>query len=147
MQRGQTGAQCHDERHRNGPCSDAAGIEGHRQELLGHQKGHHKDHSVQADEQLIEGPAELGPQRGYRQEPPHSHRHGEDDDQIRNSGNLAGQHRQVRLGNGDKHADDKAQWNDPPEPFPLGDLAADPIPDGHHGQIHAQREEPHAYNE
>ena len=51
-------AQGHDEGHRHGSGGDAAGIEGHRQKILGGKGRQGKNHNIGGDQQSVEGDLE-----------------------------------------------------------------------------------------
>ena len=77
----------------------------------------------------------------------HADRHGDDEDHIRHGLYLIGEHLQVRLGNGDEKAQQKAERQHDADPARLGDARAHALAHRRHGQLRAEGEEHHAHHQ
>lgn len=133
--------------HRHRAGGDAAGIEGHRKELLRHEPREQENEDVDPDQQVGELDAQQHTQHGDDQKNAHPDRHGDDQDHIGDARDLLGQHLEVGLGHGDEDAHEQAHKDDQPHPARLGDGGPHVAADRGHGQVGAQGEEPHPQNQ
>ena len=138
---GDAHAQRHDKGYRHGAGGDAAGVKGHRQKALGHKQGKAEHQYVAAHQQVGQGDAQQHTQQGHHQKQAHAAGHREDQHIVGYGGHLLGQHLQVRLGNGDDEAQNKAQGRHHPDFFAAGHGGAHLFPHGRHTDLRAQGEE------
>ena len=75
---------------------------------------------------------------GYYQKKAHSHRYGEDQDQVCNGGDLLGQYLEVGLGYGGENAQQKVDEHRDKCPLTLADHIAYALSHGEHGHIHPE---------
>lgn len=145
--RGKAKAQRHDERHGDRPGGDAARIEGHRQKFARHKGGQGKHQKVTDNQNTRQRPAVQCAKKGQGQKHTHAAGHAQNKHHIRHGGRLAGQHLQVRLGNGDEHANGEAHGGHAGRRAHFGEMAAGVLANGHHGNIGPQAEKSHSHNQ
>ena len=114
---GNTHAQCHDKRHRHGAGGHAAGIKGDGTEITGNEECQNEYDQIQRHQQVGQRHAQQHTQNGHRQEQTHTHGHSQNQRAVRNGGHQLSQHLQIRLGNGDDHAQQKAEQHNDPHVF------------------------------
>ena len=144
---GHADAQRHDERHGDRPGRDAAGIERRGDEALRRERRQREHRQIKDDQQRLQRPAKDDAQQRQHEEQPDAHRHREDQHRIRHGRHLRGQHGQVGLGNGDQHADEEAHRHEDGQLFGFGQVRAHALAHGHHGDVRAEREQPHAQHQ
>ena len=144
---GHAHAQRHDEGHRHRPGGDAAGVKGDSQKIFRHKAGQDENHQIRGNQQPVEGNTEQDAQQGHYQKGPHPHGHGTHQHGTRHAGHLLRQHLEIRLRDGDHHADQKADRHHHPELPGPGHMGAHPLADGSHGHLRPQGEETHACNQ
>ena len=101
--------QRHDKGHGHGAGGHAAGVKRHGEELLGHKGRQQKDEPIEQHQQLRQRNADKHTQEGKDQKQAHARRHRKDQRAAGDGGHLICQHLQVRLGDGDKEAQQKAE--------------------------------------
>ena len=104
-----THAQRHDKGHSHGAGGHAAGVKRHGKKLLGHKGRQQKDEPVEQHQQLWQRNADEHTQEGKDQKQAHARRHRKDQRAAGDGGHLICQHLQVRLGDGDKEAQQKSR--------------------------------------
>ena len=144
---GNADAHRHDERHGHRAGRHAAGVERYGKEILGHEHGENKNHDVEAHQHRVERDGEQHTQHGEAEKQSHADRHGDDEDHVRHGLHLIGEHLQVRLGNGDEKAQQKAERQHDADPARLGDARAHALAHRRHGQLRAEGEEHHAHHQ
>ena len=140
-------AQRHDKGDRHGAGGHAAGIEGHGQKAFWDEQRQGEYHCVKAQKQMGQGDAQQHTQHGHHQKQPDARRHRIDQRAVGDGGHLLRQHLQVRLGDGDDEAQNKAHQDHQPELAAPGDLRAGAGAHGRHGGLRAQREKHNADND
>ena len=98
-------AERHDERHGDRPGRNPAGVKRRGKKALRRKGRKRKDHGIQQDQNDLQGFSEDNAQQRQHKEQPDADRDGQDEHHIRDGGHLPGQNRQIRLRNGDQHAD------------------------------------------
>ena len=141
---GDTNAQRHDEGYRHGAGGDAAGVKGHRQEVRVGQGGQNEHNGIEHQQQRPQGDAQQDTQHADGQENAHAYRHRQDQHGLVDARYVLGQHLQVRLSNGDDHAQNESQHQNEPQAAGLGHFRAYQIAHLGHGQLRTQREQAHA---
>ena len=144
---GNAHAQRHDEGHRHGAGGHAAGVKGHGQEVRVGQGGQNKHDGIEDQQQRPQGDTQQDTQHADGQEDAHAHGHREDQHGLVDARHVLGQDLQVRLGNGNDHAQNEGQHQNEPQAAGFGHLRAHQIAHLGHGQLRAQREQAHAQNQ
>ena len=140
-------AQREDERHGDRPGGDAAGIEGHWQEVVVSENGEQKDDGIEREQHLIETLPQDDAQKPKHQKQAYARGHGEDQGAVWKSGHLRRQHGQIRLGDGDDRAHQKTGDDEEGKTAPFREARADHFAHGRHGDLRAQGKQRHAKDE
>ena len=144
---GKADAEGHDEGNGHGTGGDAAGIKGHRQKVFRDEEGQKEQENVEHQQHACERDPEENAEHGNGCEYTDPGGDGPDQDRIRNGSHLIGQNLQIRLGDGDECADEKADEGRNGDTLLTNDPAADALAERRHGDFRTQLEEPHSDDE
>ena len=149
---GDTDAQCHDEGHGDGAGGDAAGVEGHGQqvEVVVHrqQQSQGKQQHVEEHQDHVQALAEDDLQHRHHQECADAEADGVDQQRaVHDRADLTRQHLQVRLRDRDEHTQHEAHEQQQTQLTLLGQAGAHMGAHGGHGQVGAQIEQSDAQNQ
>lgn len=134
---GNADAERHDEWDGHRTCGNAAGIKGNGEYAVRYKSSQSKDHTVKDAEQQGKSYIEQDPKHGDDKENADAEGDGENKRHVRYGRDLVGQHLQIRLGNGDHHADEQGDGDDKPKLSGLCHTGADMFAYGGHCDFRA----------
>ena len=134
----------HDERNRHRPGRHAAGVERDGEDRPVREKRAEKHERVEHDQQRPQRDAEQNTRHADHEEQTHADGHREHEGGFVDGGDVRREYLQIRFGDGDGRAEDKAQREDEPQAARLRHLRANEVADAAHGHVRPEGEQSHS---